>query len=73
MRTIENIKKWLDSLMITRMYERLITRPGNRLCERLTREPYLRLSGLPDDKIAGCMAGQTASLSNIQTFKHSNG
>ena len=73
MRTIDNMKKRLDSLMINRINERLITWLGNRLYERLIETPYLRLSGLPDDKIARCMTGQTFSHSNIKTFKRSNG
>ena len=72
MRTIDNMKKRLDSLMINRINERLITWLGNRLYEWLIEMPYLRLSGLLDDKIARCMTGQSFSHSNIQTFKHSN-
>lgn len=39
MRTIDNMKKRLDSLMINQIYERSINRPGNRLYERLIEKP----------------------------------
>lgn len=73
MRTIDNMKKRLDSLMINRINERLITRPDNRLYERLIEMPYLRLSGLPDDKTVRCMAGQTVSHSNSQSTGYNYG
>jgi hypothetical protein len=60
----DSMKKRLDSSMINRKYERLVI----RLCERLIEKPYIRLSGLPDDKVARCMAGQTVSHSNVQTW-----
>jgi hypothetical protein len=71
--TTDSMKKRPDSLLISRINERLITRPGNRLCERLIKKPYIRLSGLPDGKTARCMYDwpniQTVSHSNVQTFK----
>lgn len=73
MQTIDSMKKRLDNPMINRMYDRLIMRPDNRLIEQLNEIPYIRLSGLADNKTVRRMTGQTASHSNIQTLKHSNG
>ena len=66
MRTIDSMKKRLDSLMIDQMNERLIIRPDNRLHERIIGKPYLMWSGLPDGKTVRCMTDQTVSRSNIQ-------
>lgn len=72
MRMIDNRIKRLDSHIINQISERLITRSVSWLNEWLTIQTHLRLSGLPDDKTAGCMTGQTVSHSNIKTVKHSN-